>query len=393
MRVLFVCADPGVPVFGCKGASVHVQEIARAMLRRGMDVVLAARCLGDGARRVLEGARVVTLPGTSEGDGPERERALADADGALAGILEDLGEFDLLYQRHSLWSCAALEHARGAGVPSVLEVNAPLVEEQARFRGLCHMERATEMERRAFSVAGRVACVSEAVAAYCLQRGADAARVRVVPNGVDPERFRPDVEPALPAPGGTVTVGLVSTLRPWHGVDTLIEAFARVAAGSGAWRLLIVGDGPLMQAVRDDLARRGLLDRAVLTGMVPPTDVPAWLTSMEIAVVPYRAGAEHYYSPLKLFEYMASGRAIVASRIGQVASVLEDGRTGLQCEPGDAAEMAAALERLASSADERVRLGRAARECAVREHSWDAVLERTLEGVVMNPLGAQGARP
>jgi glycosyltransferase involved in cell wall biosynthesis len=382
MRVVYVCADPGVPVFGCKGASNHVQEIVRAMVRRGLEVVLVARRTEGPIPPGLESASVVPLRSIEARGGAERERALMAADREVRELLAALDPVGLVYQRHSLWSCAGLEHARDAAIPSVLEVNAPLVEEQARFRDLFLREDAEAIERRAFAAAGRIACVSHPVAEYCVKRGADPARVLVVPNGVDPARFRPDVPAALQPEAGTIRVGMVSTLRPWHGVDPLVEAFSRVADGDRRWRLLIVGDGPSMQSLRDDLSHRGLLDRAVVTGAVPAEMVPAWLTSMDIAAAPYRASADHYFSPLKLFEYMAAGRAIVASRIGQVASVIEDGRTGVLCEPGDVGEMAGALKRLGDDPAERARLGRAARECAAREHSWDNALGRALHGLV-----------
>jgi glycosyltransferase involved in cell wall biosynthesis len=381
MRAAYVCADPGVPVFGCKGASVHVQEIVRTMVRWGLEVTLAARRLDGPVPAGLESVRVLPLKEVHLREAADRERALIAADDEFRALLARAAPIDLVYQRHSLWCCAAMEHAREAGIPSVLEVNAPLIEEQTRFRSLHHRDQAGEMERRAFLAAGRIACVSQAVAAYCLERGAEPARVRVVLNGVDPARFHPDIAAALPPEPGAVTIGMVSTLRPWHGVDLLVDAFARLAAMRPACRLLIVGDGPAREALLGDLSRRGLKERAVLTGAVSPESVPAWLTSMDIAVVPYRADADQYFSPLKLFESMAAGRAIVASRTGQVASVIEHGHNGLLCEAGDAAAMAGAFCRLGDDPSERLRLGKAARQSAVRNHSWDAVLDRAIGGL------------
>jgi len=143
-------------------------------------------------------------------------------------------------------------------------------------------------------------------------------------------------------------------------------------------RLLVVGDGPERSRLEGDLAQRGLRESAVFTGAVAPDVVPGLLASMDVAVAPYPELANFYFSPLKVYEYMAAGLPIVASRVGQLAELLRHEETGLLCPPGDAPALASALERLRGDGDLRKRLGFAARATAVQKHTWAAVARRII---------------
>ena len=190
MRVASVCADPGVPVFGRKGASVHVQEILRVLLARGAEVDLFCRRTGGGPEGTLDRVRVHELPLRPADDVAARELACLHGDSALAAGLHDAGPVDLVYERYSLWSRAGMTHARATGVPGVLEVNAPLVEEQAKHRGLVHEEEARAVVTDAARAATVVVAVSAPVADW-VRRTTGETDVLVQPNGVDVERIRP----------------------------------------------------------------------------------------------------------------------------------------------------------------------------------------------------------
>src|SRR2546426_2887001 len=129
-------------------------------------------------------------------------------------------------------------------------------------------------------------------------------------------------------------------------------------------------------------------DAACLTGAVAPSDVPGLLTSMDVAVAPYADPRRFYFSPLKVFEYMAAGRAVVASRVGQLETVIQHDVNGLLCAPGDSAALAAALARLQREPELGARLGRAARANVLRGHTWEAVATRVLELAAPDPVAA-----
>jgi glycosyltransferase involved in cell wall biosynthesis len=379
MRVAYVCADMGIPVFGRKGCSIHVQEVVRALLRRGACVDLLTMRPEGAPPPGLEVVHLHALPLPPRGDPAAREQAARTANREVRAVLEREGPFDLVYERYSLWSFAAMEYARDRGVPGLLEVNAPLIDEQAEHRVLVDRASAKRVADRAFRAASALIAVSDEVAAYLEECPAARSSVYVVPNGVDPGRFPDDLQPSCPGPPATVTVGFVGTLKPWHGLTTLVEAFALLRRAARHTRLLIVGDGPERARLEADLAARDLLTATHFAGGVDPQEVPGLLASMDIAVAPYPRLARFYFSPLKVYEYMAAGLAVVASRVGQLAQLLEHEVNALLCAPGDAAALAAALERLNGEPALRRRLGRAARAAVLRDHTWDAAVQRVLD--------------
>lgn len=385
MRIAYVTADHGVPVFGRKGCSVHVQELVRAFRHGGAEVELFTARRGGDAPTDLNDVIVHDLPAAPAGELSAREQAALAANCDLRTALEDIGPFDLVYERYSLWSYAGMAYARAAGVPGLLEVNAPLIDEQAAYRGLADRAGAERVARRVFESAAALIAVSREVAEYLERRIGARGKVTVIPNGVNPERFRNDVPPTCPGGPRSFTVGFVGTLKPWHGLSVLVKAFDRLRRWRPSARLLIVGDGPEREPLVTEIASRGLTNNSVLTGAVLPDAVPGLLASMDVAVAPYPARDDFYFSPLKVFEYMAAGRAVVASRVGQLTELIEDGVTGLLCQPGDSDALAESLERLATDEEMRTGLGLAARSAVCRRHSWAAVARRILKLANLTP--------
>lgn len=376
MRIAYVCMDLGVPVFGGKGPSVHVQEVLRALLNAGAQSTLFAARLDGTPPADLRAVRTHQVPVARGDDQRSREQAARAANDNLRDVLARHGPFDLVYERYSLWSFAGMEHARAAGIPGLLEVHAPLVDEQAAYRALVDREGAEQVARTVFSTAAACIAVSEEIAAYLQQCGVPPRRIHVIANGVNPHRFAPGVPAALPAMG-IFTAGFVGSLKPWHGVPVLLEAFAALHRRDPKTRLLIVGDGPQRQQLEE--AAHTLRDAVHFTGAVSPDAVPGLLASMDTAVAPYPPLANFYFSPLKVFEYMASGLPTVASRLGQLQTVIQDGINGLLCPPGDPRALEQALERLLNDPPLRSRLGREARASVLARHTWEIVARRILD--------------
>jgi glycosyltransferase involved in cell wall biosynthesis len=190
---------------------------------------------------------------------------------------------------------------------------------------------------RVFGAASALIGVSGGVADYLATFSTARGRIHVVPNGVNPHRFPAGLSPALPARPGAFTVGFAGSLKPWHGLSILAEAFVRLHRWAPESRLLIVGDGPERARVAEYLAAANVLPAVDFTGAVSPEEVPGLLAAMDVATAPYPDQPGFYFSPLKVYEYMAAGRAVAASRIGQIEQVLRHGEDGLLCPPGDAA--------------------------------------------------------
>jgi glycosyltransferase involved in cell wall biosynthesis len=351
LRIAYVCADAGIPLRGNKGASVHMRSIAEALARRGNHVVVACRNL-DGDNPLPTGSTVEALP-SDEGE----HRAWLDALLARAQV-------DVVLERYSLSSTPAREAATAHGIPLVLEVNAPLVDEAARYRGLDDVERWRSWERAVLASADAVIAVSTAVREHVVRAGQDLRQVTVIQNGVDVADFIDADGQEVRARhglGDATVVGFSGSLKPWHGVSVLLDAFVDLPPAAA---LLIVGDGPERARLEQTAAGPGLAGRVVFTGPIAHSMVPAHLAAMDVATAPYSAQEDFYFSPLKVAEYLAAGLPIVASAQGDIPAMVGD--AGLLVPPGDARALASALARLCAEPERRRSLANHA-----RARAWD----------------------
>ena len=325
------------------------------------------------------------LPAVGGGPAADREAAAQRSDQAVAAVLDELSP-ELVYERYALWGRTATAWAARTGTPSLLEVNAPLVTEQLRHRELVDIAGANAVSVAALGAASAVICVSDAVAHWARTVTARPERVFVIPNGVDAERIRPRRGPVTPATGTAFTLGFVGTLKAWHGVETLLEAFAQLAVDGDGWRLLVVGDGPLRSTLVAKAAQLGVARQVEFTGALPPAQVPAQLQRMDVACAPYGRDGTAYFSPLKVYEYLAAGLPVVGSAVGQLPTALDHGELGRLVPPGDATALARALVEARADVAWRERIRASAREAAVTRHSWRDVVEQSL-ALVRQPVG------
>lgn len=364
MRLLYLSSDPGIPVFGHKGASVHVRELATALGDLGADVAIASprtEPAGDTLRAPVE---VLQLPGinpkASETElrvGLERQRT---------AVLEAARRFaaDAIYERYALFSDSGVEAAAALGVPHVLEVNAPLRAEAHRFRTLPHPRLAADIERAVFRGTGRILAVSHALRRWLEEEGVEPERIEVVPNAVAPTR----IGRRRPRDDDEFVLGFCGSLKAWHGVDVLLEACAIAFAEEPTLRLEVVGKGPLEHL----LDSAGLpADRVRALGALPHSAALERLCCWDAGVAPYLPLEDFYFSPLKVVEYMAVGLCPVASDLGDLPALLDNGGRGLLVPAGDAERLASAFLELARDRERAAELGRRAREHVLDAHTWE----------------------
>jgi len=238
-----------------------------------------------------------------------------------------------------------------------------------------------KIEHANFAAADLIVVVSQPMADELIGRGVPAGKILVNPNGVEPERYSPDIDAsALRAElgfSGKIVIGFIGTFGPWHGAEVLARAFGQLIERYPSYReslrLLMIGDGVKMPEVRASLDAAGVCDLAVMTGIVPQAEGPAYLAASDILASPHVAnsdGTPFFGSPTKLFEYMAMGKGIVASDLDQVGEILEHGRAAQMVRPGDVDSLVDGLRVLIEDPARRAALGAEARRMAVERHSW-----------------------
>jgi glycosyltransferase involved in cell wall biosynthesis len=286
---------------------------------------------------------------------------------------------DFVYERYTLFNLAGVGAARRSQVPLVLEVNAPLAHERAAFERLALKRLARRCEAYVCANADHVIVVSTPLKEYLVDIGVVEQRITVLPNGVDTERFKPDaaartaVRAQLGIPEDAVVAGFCGILRPWHGIDLLLEA----ARGIPDLHVLIVGDGPSRPDL-EKLTQELKLPHVTITGRVAHDRIPAYLNAFDIGVSPR---ATFYASPMKIPEYMATGAAVIGPRMANIADLVDDGITGLLVKPESVDALHDGLQTLVEDAEYRRALGRRGRAHVARARTWEANAREVLQRV------------
>ena len=364
MRILYVAIDQTVP--GTLGGSVHVQAVAEGLARLGHEVHVAARPGGSWPQ-----GGVIWHDVSAPFGRPALRWTRRPAVARLARTLAP----QVVMERYYNFGGEGIDAARTLGVPAVLEVNAPIVDYPGSPKARLDRALLVQPMQRWRDRIARLTDLFVTPSAAILPGWIDPARVLQVEWGADTDAFVPGA--AGPAPferdPSRVTCVFAGAFRTWHGAESLASALRRLhAAGDHRFGGLFVGDGPERAAVE---RRAEGIPGVVFTGALPHRALPATLSRADVGVAPFDP-ARHaalrlgfYWSPLKVFEYMAAGLPVVAPALPRLQQLIEHGREGWLYDPADPAGLDRALTALADAAV-RQRLGAAARERVVRDYSW-----------------------
>ncbi|HET7882363.1 MAG TPA: glycosyltransferase family 4 protein [Acetobacteraceae bacterium] len=353
------------------GQSVHIEEMVAALRRAGHEVLV----VGPGLYQQVSFGGESRLVSLIRAHLPSWLGSLAELGYNIpAGwrLWRAARRFrpELLYERYNLFYLPGTWVARQLRLPLFLEVNAPLAAERSQFGGLGLERIGGRLECYVWRSADRVLAVTGVLKRMICRAGAREEQVAVIPNGINPEEFAIEAEAGVE---GRVVLGFVGFVRDWHGLDRVIAAMAS-APDAGALDLVVVGDGPARVALEQQAESLGLARRVRFTGLQGREQIPRLVAGFDIALQPR---VVDYASPLKIFEYMAAGRAIVAPDQENIREVLRDGVTALLFDPSRPDAMWNAIMRLAADADLRRRLGSAARaEIARGDYTWDGNARR-----------------
>jgi len=287
---------------------------------------------------------------------------------------------DVLYERYSLNTFCGIWLARRTGVPMILEVNAPLAQEQEKLGKLAFRRLAKFSERWICTNSTRTIVVSGVLKELLVAQGVPRDRMVVVTNGVDPRRFRPDVSDRAIRDrhglDGKLVIGFVGWFRKWHGLELLLEIFHGANLAERAVHLLLVGDGPARADLERFVIEHALGRHVVFTGPVHHEDIPGYIAAMDVAVQP---SAPEYACPMKIIEYMAMARCVVAPDQPNIREVIDDGRNGLLFTAGDKNALEVVLLRAIGDSAPRRALGKNALETVFsRGFLWATNAERAV---------------
>ncbi len=346
------------------GQSVHVDELIAALRAEGHEVLVVGPSFYDNASF-----------GGGSGFVDFVRKLLPGALGELAELAYNIPAYrrlraacrefrpDAIYERCNLYYLAGSWLARRTKLPFLLEVNSPLAAERTKFGNLRLTALAHRLERYTWKTADRVLPVTGVLKRILVANGVPEGRIEVIHNGIVLSRFD---DPPSRLAGEPVTLGFVGFVRAWHGLDEVIREIA--ARRSMALKLTVVGDGPVRAELEAQAASLGIAERLDFKGVVPHAAVPHHVAGFDIALQPK---VTEYASPLKIFDYMAAGRAIVAPDQPNIREILTHERTALLFDPDAPGAMWEAVARLIDDAPLRTRLGAAARaELEARDYTW-----------------------
>lgn len=296
-----------------------------------------------------------------------------------------------IYQRYSLYNYTGLNLARQYNIPFVLEYNGSEIWVARHWgRPLKYETLAQRIELLNLRSAHMIVVVSAPLKSELIQRGIPQEKILVNPNGVDPDRYNPDLDGSFIRRkyglNDKVIIGFIGTFGKWHGAEVLAEAFGLLLKEYPAYRdsarLFMIGDGMTMPQVKEALTRHAVGEACVLTGRIPQENGPAYLAACDILVsphVPNPDGTPFFGSPTKLFEYMAMGKGIVASDLDQIGEILEHEKTAWMVKPGDSDSLMLGLKKLIDDKELRVKLGKAARQEVVFKYTWKEHTRKIIE--------------
>lgn len=341
------------------GQFVHIDAIIKVLKQQGHEIILVAPEISEKTDFGDNGGWVSRLRST------------------LPGFMAELLEFgysfldfyklrkaikthrpDVIYERYNLFLPSGIWAKKLYGLPLLLEVNSPLYQERNDYTGIALPMLARWSEYYAWRNADHVLPVSHVLAGYLDEAGVRQESITVIPNGIDAGLFAAESQPARMADfEGKTVIGFVGFCREWHRLDAVMDKIAEL--NNPDLHLLVVGDGPVLPALREKAKALNLNHQIHLPGLVPRDNMPRWLAQIDIALQP---AVTPWCSPLKLIEYLACGKAIVAPDADNIKELLAHGHNALLFQDGNMDAMINAIEFLIQHPEQQARLRLAARQ-------------------------------
>lgn len=385
--VLYLRSDFWLKDSSPNGAVAHTEGVVNALIQKGLSVDLVApfpipyiQCCHSVSVLPPSG----WLCGISELEEIEYNKQLFN--------FLDVSDFNpmFVYQRYGRNSYAGLQYAKKHHIPFILEYNGSEIWMSHHWGKPLKYEDITRfIEDTVLRNSDLVVGNAEAFRSELLNKGVDGNRILIVPNGVDPTRFNPSVDgrqvrDLYHIGDDSILVSFIGSFGPWHGADLLARCIKKIISQNRKVRFLFVGDGSKARDVKSIIEHDHMTEYAYMTGMIERDVIKFYLAASDILVspqVPNPDNTPFFGSPTKLFEYMAMGKAIVASNLDQMAEILNTRDNALLFEAGDMKQLTNAILLLASDSELRLSLGKKARETVVERFTWEAHIQTILDKI------------
>ncbi|MBW2194212.1 MAG: glycosyltransferase family 4 protein [Deltaproteobacteria bacterium] len=393
MTIAYLCPDVGVPVLGFKGCSVHVREMCSALASLGADVSIYALLKGQGnwcSHMITE-----VQPFKAKWMGRDSRLILSN----FKLYQKCKKQFrkkkpNLIYERYGLYGWAGIRLAKEFSVPIVLEVNSLLAEKEKNRLHFPNL--AKTLENSIMKKATAVCCPSKVMKSLLLKRGLREEKILITPNGIDFKKFdigmKVQKTDKLDKLHGKIVVGFVGSIRGFLGIDLILESAQHILSQRKDIHYLVIGDGRAFPDVKAYIRDNGLADQFTLTGGIPHTDIPKYIAAMDIGLAPYRHKEPFHNSAMKIFEYMAMAKPVIASAQGQIKDIIRHKKNGLLVEPDDCEGLTRAILELVDQESVRQNMGLNARATVERGYTWEANASKVL-AICRSSLVEAGAFP
>ncbi len=296
-------------------------------------------------------------------------------------------EADAVMERYYNFGGEGVRAAHDLGIPVTLEVNSPLAEPSGSFKSkLDRLLVVRPMAKLRDEICRKVSAFITPLPSI-IPEHVPRAKIHRVSWGANVVTFHPGIaKKDLPIPNDRDVVVFSGSFRPWHGADILVRAAVKLPRAF----FLFIGDGPALSRCRALAKELGLEGRILFTGAVPYEEVASYLRWADVGVAPYQPGRlgqmklGFYWSPLKIFEYMAVGAPVVTLNVPPLAEIVRSTEGALVPE-GDPDALAKAIGNLLGDETDRQSMARAARDRVVEHYSWQKhceALERILTETV-----------
>ncbi len=373
MKIGYLIAA-GIPLSFPKGDSVHIHSFLENFMKSGGDIFFIRKKIKKGIDEIsnIRTYDIRWIGSPSKFQGLNRLLFNIRLYQAGSSILKNERP-DILHEREMFLNLAGLLLAKKFKIPYVLEVNAPVIHEVGKDYPNIYKKIGQLIEKKLFTGADKIIVVSEPLKNYLIDYGVAEEKLTVVPNGVNEQFFHPDVSgekvrKKYDLENKEVICFAGSLHQQWQGIDDILRTAKMISTIRPSVNFVVVGG----EESDIKLLEKKAPDNVILTGRIDHAEIPAYLAAADILIAPYKSEIKYFYnSPIKLFEYMAMGKSIITSNIGQIGEIIEHGETGLLNKPGNYKELTENILLLLENEKLRKKLGERARKEVIKKYTWE----------------------